>query len=211
MNAITTMPATVELFDGTVTLTDWALTELSPDFYGHSYMQIGGWLPEGYQPGLISQGTNHMVRADLPGIADVAQAVNVTVETKGYGGSRRFMKIHWRHRSAPAELGEMLGCSAMGCRFPESGPRRPRSGAGSGTVAAGCACSARTPPRSAPRSSPALTPGPGERRRSATGLSSCSPTSRTTPAPGGRPGARSRCTRTSATRRADAAEEPGAT
>ncbi|MFE1329710.1 hypothetical protein [Streptomyces microflavus] len=108
MNAITTAPATVELFDGTVTLTGWSLTELSPDYYGHSFMQIGGWLPEGYEPGLISQGTNHMVRADLPGIPDVAQAVNVTVETKGYGGPQRFMKIQWRHLSYPANWLEVL-------------------------------------------------------------------------------------------------------
>ncbi|WP_158991249.1 hypothetical protein [Streptomyces griseus] len=142
MNAVTTMPATVELFDGTVTLTGWSLTELAPDFYGHSYMQIGGWLPEGYEPGLISQGTNHMIRADLPGIADAAQAVNVTVETKGYGGSRRFMKIQWRHRSAPAELGEMLGCSAMGCRFGEWSSKAEERGwvrHGSGWLCVQCA------------------------------------------------------------------------
>ncbi|NEB57609.1 hypothetical protein G3I48_35850 [Streptomyces griseus] len=108
MSDVTTTPATVELFDGTVTLTDWSLTELSPDHYGHSHMQISGWLPEGCEPGLISQGTNHMVRADLPGIPDVAQAVNVTVETKGYGGPQRFMKIQWRHVSYPANWLEVL-------------------------------------------------------------------------------------------------------
>ncbi|WP_128817980.1 hypothetical protein [Streptomyces sp. S063] len=108
MSDVITTPATVELFDGTVTLTDWSLTELSPDHYGHSYMQIGGWLPEGYQPGPISQGTNHMVRADLPGITDVAQAVNVTVETISYGGPQRFMKIQWRHLSYPANWLEVL-------------------------------------------------------------------------------------------------------
>ncbi|MFJ1858798.1 hypothetical protein ACIOHA_15985 [Streptomyces anulatus] len=108
MNVITTAPATVELFDGTVTLTGWSLTELAPDFYGHSYMQIGGWLSEGWEPGLISQGTNHMVRADLPGIADVAQAVNVTVKTIGYGEPQRFMKIQWRHLSYPANWLELL-------------------------------------------------------------------------------------------------------
>ncbi|MFC7869685.1 hypothetical protein ACFUS2_00795 [[Kitasatospora] papulosa] len=122
-----TLPAIVELFDGKVTLTGWSLTELSPDYYGHSYMQIGGWLPKGYQPGLISQGTNHMVRADLPGIPDVAQGVNVTVETKGYGGPQRFMKIQWRHRSYPANwladrqtrLGQVVRCSATGCSVGE--------------------------------------------------------------------------------------------
>ncbi|MFG3174882.1 hypothetical protein ACGFZC_07365 [[Kitasatospora] papulosa] len=103
-----TLPAIVELFDGKVTLTGWSLTELSPDYYGHSYMQIGGWLPNGYQPGLISQGTNHMVRADLPGIPDVAQDVNVTVETKGYGGPQRFMKIQWRHLSYPENWLDVL-------------------------------------------------------------------------------------------------------
>ncbi|MGW1661015.1 hypothetical protein [Streptomyces microflavus] len=149
MSDVITAPATVELFDGTVTLTSWSLVELAPDHYGHSYMQIGGWLPKGYEPDLISHGTNHMVRADLPGIADVAQAVNVTVETKGYGGPQRFMKIQWRHLSYPpnwlevlretgklpapvedertpawlarrqTELGELYACSAKGCRFGE--------------------------------------------------------------------------------------------
>ncbi|WP_327710082.1 hypothetical protein OG912_17035 [Streptomyces sp. NBC_00464] len=99
--------AMVELIDGTVALTDWSLTELAPDYYGHSYMQIGGWLPQGWEP-TIGHGTNHMVRADLPGIPDVAQAVNVTVETKGYGGPQRFMKIQWRHLSYPATWLETL-------------------------------------------------------------------------------------------------------
>lgn len=101
MSAITDVPADVELVDGTVTLTGWSLTELSPDYYGHSYMQIGGWLPEDWEP-TVAHGTNHMVRASLPGIPDVAQAVNVTVETTGYGGPQRFMKIQWRHLSYPA-------------------------------------------------------------------------------------------------------------
>lgn len=100
--------AIVELFDGTVTLTDWSLCELAPDYYGHAYMQIGGWLLEGSQPGLISQGTNHMVRADLPGIPEVAQSVNVTVETIGYGKPQRFMKIQWRHLSYPANWLDVL-------------------------------------------------------------------------------------------------------
>ncbi|MBK3595772.1 MULTISPECIES: hypothetical protein [Streptomyces] len=92
---VAAMPATVELSDGIVTLTGWSLTELAPDYYGNSHLQIGGWLPEGWEPCLIAQGTNHMVRATLPGISDVAQGVNVTVETKGYGEPQRFMKIQW--------------------------------------------------------------------------------------------------------------------
>ncbi|NEC42223.1 hypothetical protein [Streptomyces sp. SID8016] len=107
MTAVTTMPATVELVDGTVTLTGWSLTELAPDFYGHSHMQIGGWLPKDEEL-MVSQGTNHMVRADLPGIADVAQAVNVTVETTRYDADGRFMKIQWRHLSYPATWLDVL-------------------------------------------------------------------------------------------------------
>ncbi|MER8083794.1 hypothetical protein ABTZ57_01195 [Streptomyces sp. NPDC094048] len=96
------MPAIVELTDGTVTLTGWSLVELSPDYYGHSYIQIGGWLPKGWDPASIAHGTNHMVRAELPGIPDVAQGVNVEVHTKGYSGARRFMKIQWLHAKYPA-------------------------------------------------------------------------------------------------------------
>lgn len=88
--------ATVELSDGTVRLTGWQLTEMAPDYYGISYMQLSGWLPEGYAPSSIACGTNHMVHADLPGRYAYAHNVNVQVEVKGYGHGRSFMKIQWR-------------------------------------------------------------------------------------------------------------------
>ncbi|MEU5426923.1 hypothetical protein AB0H73_15145 [Streptomyces olivoreticuli] len=96
------LPATVEFsVDGSVILTDWDLVELVHDYFGTSHMQIGGWLPEDYEPGSVSLGTNCMVRADLPGRAVAAHDVNVTVDVKGYGGSRRFMKIQWPHTYDP--------------------------------------------------------------------------------------------------------------
>ncbi|MEV8477844.1 hypothetical protein [Streptomyces sp. NPDC051173] len=96
-------PAMVEFsVDGSVTLTDWHLVELAHDCFGTSHMQIGGWLPEDYEVGSVSLGTNHMVRVDLPGRAVAAHDVNVTVSVKGYGGSRRFMKIQWPHACDPS-------------------------------------------------------------------------------------------------------------
>lgn len=96
-------PATVEFTDGTITLTSWSLTQLAPDYYGVTFMQIGGWLPEDWEPGSISQGTNHMVRADLPGTSAHAHNINVQIEVKGYGRPQRFMKIQWRHAYDPAK------------------------------------------------------------------------------------------------------------
>lgn len=96
-------PATVEFSDGTVTLTHWDIVELAPDYYGHTFMQIGGWLPKGWEQGSISHGTNHMVRADLPGTSAHTNDVNVQIEVKGYGGPRRYMKIQWRHAYGPAK------------------------------------------------------------------------------------------------------------
>lgn len=91
-----TQPATVEFTDGTVALTGWRLTELAPDYYGHTFVQIGGWLPEGWKSGAISLGTNCMIRADLPGADAPALDLNVQLDVKGYGGPQRFMKIQWR-------------------------------------------------------------------------------------------------------------------
>ncbi|WP_240812564.1 hypothetical protein [Streptomyces sp. DASNCL29] len=80
---------------GTITLSDWRYLELAPDYYGHTYMQIGGWLPEGWDPEQTPAGTQQMLRARLHGYA-VPHDLPVQVSTTGYGGPRRFMKIQWR-------------------------------------------------------------------------------------------------------------------
>lgn len=88
-------PATLQFaMDGPVTLGGWNLDELAPDFYGRIYMQLGGWLPEDYAD-TVAGGTNELVRATLPGKDRELRSLNVTVEVKGYGGPRKYMKIQW--------------------------------------------------------------------------------------------------------------------
>lgn len=89
--------ATVTLSDGSLTLDDWRLTELEPDFYGRVFMQIGGWLPEGWEPSDLSTGTNHMFTADLPGSCAHAHNVNVEVHVQKSGTPRWYIKILWLH------------------------------------------------------------------------------------------------------------------
>ncbi|RLV66302.1 hypothetical protein STAN_1823 [Streptomyces sp. CBMAI 2042] len=82
-----------------IPLSGWHYLELAPDFYGHVFMQIGGWLPEGWPSEDTPGGTARMEYAHLHGRA-VPRELNVQVETKGYGGPRRFMKIQWRKGGA---------------------------------------------------------------------------------------------------------------
>lgn len=82
-----------------ITLSGWHYTELAPDFYGHAYMQIGGWLPEGWPSEDTPAGTQQMAYAHLHGRA-VPRDLNVQMESKGYGGPRRFLKIQWRKTSS---------------------------------------------------------------------------------------------------------------
>ncbi|MFJ2675075.1 hypothetical protein [Streptomyces sp. NPDC087525] len=84
-----------------ITLTGWNVIELAPDYYGNTYMQIGGWLPEGHPTVLTPVGTAQMTYAHLHGHA-IPRDLNVQVETKGYGGPRRFMNIQWRKDSVPS-------------------------------------------------------------------------------------------------------------
>ncbi|MFD8407212.1 hypothetical protein ACFV1G_21305 [Streptomyces anulatus] len=80
-------------------LSGWHYTELAPDYYGHVFMQIGGWLPEGWPIEDTPAGTARMDYAHLHGRA-VPRGMNVQVSTKGYGGPRRFIKIQWRKDGA---------------------------------------------------------------------------------------------------------------
>lgn len=80
---------------GTITLSGWRYLELAPDYYGNTYMQIGGWLPEGWDPEQTPAGTQQMLRAHLHGHA-IPHDLPVQVSTKGYGEPRRYMQIQWR-------------------------------------------------------------------------------------------------------------------
>ncbi|MCM2394410.1 hypothetical protein [Streptomyces albipurpureus] len=96
--------ASVELSDGgRLTLTGWSLTELAPDYYGISHMQIGGWLPEDWDRTSVPWGTNQLIRAELPGEASITEPVNVEVEAKYHGTTRAFIKIQWPHARYPAD------------------------------------------------------------------------------------------------------------
>ncbi|MEU7044983.1 hypothetical protein AB0A77_28545 [Streptomyces varsoviensis] len=88
-----TPPATVELADGTVTLTYWHIADGEPDLYGRVYRQISGYLPDDYVAGSISTGTNRLVRADLPGRGVVLPDVNVEVNI-GWD-EQPYMGIRW--------------------------------------------------------------------------------------------------------------------
>ncbi|MGW6459350.1 hypothetical protein ACWF94_26060 [Streptomyces sp. NPDC055078] len=96
-------PAIVELSDALLTLSGWSLTELAPDFYGISHMEIGGWAPEGWDRASISCGTNRLVRAELPGTGSITEPVNVEVEAKYHGTDRAFVKVRWQHLRYPAD------------------------------------------------------------------------------------------------------------
>lgn len=85
-----------------ITLSGWHYTELAPDFYGHAYMQIGGWLPEGWPSEDTPAGTQRMAYAHLHGRA-LPRDINVQMETKGYGEPRRFLKIQWRKFTSEPE------------------------------------------------------------------------------------------------------------
>lgn len=89
---------------GPITLHGWHYTELAPDFYGHVYMQIGGWLPEGWPSEDTPAGTAQLTYAHLPG-RSVPLDMNVEVSAKGYGTIRRFIKIQWRKFTSEPERG----------------------------------------------------------------------------------------------------------
>lgn len=90
-------PAAEIKFFGTspITLTGWSLIELAPDYYGHIFIQLDGWLPAGLDRDQTPGGTAQLEYAHLHGKA-VPRDLSVQVEVKGYGGPRRFIKIQWR-------------------------------------------------------------------------------------------------------------------
>lgn len=82
-----------------ITLTGWELTELAPDYYGHTYMQLDGWLPADLDRDAVPGGTAQLKYAHLHG-RTVPRDLNVQVAVKGYGEPCRFIKIQWRKDGA---------------------------------------------------------------------------------------------------------------
>ncbi|MGC5400173.1 hypothetical protein ACPXCP_31090 [Streptomyces sp. DT20] len=82
-----------------ITLTGWALTELAPDYYGHTYMQLDGWLPANLGRDEVPGGTTQLEYAHLHE-RTVPAGLNVQVEVKGYGEPSSFIKIQWRKDGA---------------------------------------------------------------------------------------------------------------
>lgn len=76
------------------TITLGHYVELNPDTYGHTFMQIGGWLSPQTTHG-VPVGTQRMIYAHLHGRV-VPRDVNVQVSVKDYGAQRRFVRIQWR-------------------------------------------------------------------------------------------------------------------
>lgn len=97
----TPLPAEIRFFgsQAPITLTGWALTELAPDYYGHTFMQLDGWLPADLGRDDVPGGTAQLEYAHLHGLA-VPRNLNVQVEVKGYGEPQQFIKIRWRKDGA---------------------------------------------------------------------------------------------------------------
>lgn len=120
-----------------IALSGWNVVQLAPDYHGHVFMQIDGWLPEGRPAHLRPAGTAQMTYAHLHGHA-IPRDITVRVETKGYGAPQKFMKIQWRNYDgaeppAPQPESEL---TVRQQRLLEQIRLRPRELRSSGPVAA---------------------------------------------------------------------------
>ncbi|MET9952363.1 hypothetical protein ABZ135_12550 [Streptomyces sp. NPDC006339] len=79
---------------GPVQLLDATLRDLEPDYYGTSYRQLGGWLPDMVHVPL-PRGTERMEYAHFPGHVMPCE-INVQVDTTRTRDGSRYMAIEWR-------------------------------------------------------------------------------------------------------------------
>ncbi|MFF2332007.1 MULTISPECIES: hypothetical protein [unclassified Streptomyces] len=79
---------------GPLQLLDARLVDLEPDYYGHSYRQLGGWLPDTVGVDL-PRGTEHLEHAHFPGHVMPCE-INVQVSTTPTRDGSRYMAVEWR-------------------------------------------------------------------------------------------------------------------
>ncbi|MFG2899553.1 hypothetical protein ACGFZH_21030 [Streptomyces zaomyceticus] len=79
---------------GIVSLIGPAVSDLEPDYYGHHYRQLGGWLPDPWS-GDLPSGTELLEWAHVPGLVMPCE-INVQVHTKATPDGSRYMTVKWR-------------------------------------------------------------------------------------------------------------------
>lgn len=79
---------------GPVRLLDPTLRDLEPDYYGYTYRQLGGFLPDELSVEL-PRGTEHLEYAHFPGRV-MPTEINVQVATSKTRDGSRYMTVEWR-------------------------------------------------------------------------------------------------------------------
>ncbi|MFB7031743.1 MULTISPECIES: hypothetical protein [unclassified Streptomyces] len=84
---------------GPIVLLRPTVRDLEPDYYGHDYRQIGGWVPDNWN-GELPHGTELLELAHVPGLVMPCD-INVQVATSPTRDGSRYMTVEWR-RERPA-------------------------------------------------------------------------------------------------------------
>ncbi|MYV64420.1 hypothetical protein GT043_00240 [Streptomyces sp. SID2131] len=84
---------------GTIPLLRPAVRDLEPDYYGHDYRQIGGWIPDTWT-GELPRGTELLEWAHVPGLVMPCHT-NVQVAVSPTRDGSRYLTAEWR-RERPA-------------------------------------------------------------------------------------------------------------
>ncbi|MFJ4907695.1 hypothetical protein ACIQCR_24730 [Streptomyces sp. NPDC093249] len=93
---------------GSVQILAPAVRDLEPDYYGHRYRQLGGWLPDTWT-GEVPRGTEFLEFVHLPGLV-MPTGINVQVSVTPTRDGSRYMAIEWR-RERPS-VQRVLGGTA---------------------------------------------------------------------------------------------------
>ncbi|MFF2774826.1 hypothetical protein ACFVU3_07945 [Streptomyces sp. NPDC058052] len=79
---------------GSLRLIGPTVRDLEPDYYGHFYRQLGGWLPDGLS-GELPRGTEYLEWVHMPGLV-MPTGINVQVAISPTRDGSRYMTIEWR-------------------------------------------------------------------------------------------------------------------
>ncbi|MFE6223303.1 hypothetical protein [Streptomyces sp. NPDC057854] len=79
---------------GSLRLIGPTVRDLEPDYYGHFYRQLGGWLRDALS-GELPRGTEYLEWAHLPGLV-MPTGINVQVAIATTRDASRYMTIEWR-------------------------------------------------------------------------------------------------------------------